>query len=404
MARVQNKLSDARCKAANTPGMYGDGGGLYLRVKPSGSRSWVFVWKRNGKRREMGLGPYPTIGLAKARSLVGQYRLEVAEGRDPIQERNKEQEPTFGECADLFLDSMEGQWRNTKHRAQWRMTLEKYAAPLRWKRVSKIDTDDVLTILTPIWKTKPETASRLRGRIERVLDHAKARGWRTGENPALWRGHMKHLLPSQGKLARGHHNAMPPATISGFVAQLRELSSVSARALEFLIFTAARSGEVREMTWTEVDLNEKVWTIPAERMKAHRLHRVPLTPRCVAILQEMRRLRSSDYVFAGQRKDRPLSVMAFAMAMRRLGHGNYTIHGFRSTFRDWAGDATDFPREVAEAALAHTVGDATERAYRRSDALEKRRRLMEAWAEHCENEGGADDTRRNDGRTAQETD
>ncbi|MCP4381449.1 MAG: integrase arm-type DNA-binding domain-containing protein [Hyphomicrobiales bacterium] len=383
MARVQNKLTDARCKSIDKPGVHGDGEGLYLRVKPSGSRSWVYVWKRDGKRREMGLGSYPTIGLAKARTLVSQHRLDVAEGRDPIQDRRKEQEPSFGECADLFLGSMEVRWRNHKHRAQWRMTLENYAARLQKKRVSEVDTDDVLAVLKPIWDTKPETASRLRGRIERVLDYAKARGWRIGENPAIWRGHMKNLLPPPRKLTRGHHSAMPHRQVPSFITSLRQQNGVSARALEFLILTASRSGEVREMSWSEVDMPALIWTIPAERMKSHRLHRLPLTPRCIAILQEMDRLRSSDYVFPGQKKGRPMSVMAFTMTMRRSGADDYTVHGFRSAFRDWVGDETGFPREVAEAALAHTIGDTTERAYRRSDAIERRRRLMDAWEDHC---------------------
>ncbi len=383
MARVQSKLTDAACRAVKDAGRLSDGGGLYLVVKPTGAKSWVFMWKQQGKRREMGLGSFPTVKLAKARALAAEQRAKVADGGDPIKERQKEVEPTFGECADRFLEAMEVQWRNEKHRAQWRMTLTKYAAPLREKRVSEIDTNDILAVLTPIWTKIPETASRLRGRIERVLDYARARGWRSGENPALWRGHLKSVLPAPTKLSRGHHAAMPYADVPTFVARLREANSVSAKALEFVILTAGRSGEVREAVWDEFDLDAALWTIPGMRMKAGRIHRVPLVPRAVEILEYMARIRVSDYVFPGQKPGRPLSLMAFEMQMRRLEADAFTVHGFRSAFRDWAGDQTNFAREVAEAALAHTVGDATERAYRRSDALAKRRSLMEEWAAYC---------------------
>jgi integrase len=363
--------------------MHSDGGGLYLAVKASGSKSWAFIWRKDGKRREMGLGSYPAVRLARARGLANEYREAVAEGRDPIAERRQDAEPSFGDCADQFLESMESQWRNNKHRAQWKMTLTHYAAALREKQVSEIDTGDVLAVLKPIWATKPETASRLRGRIERVLDYAKARGWRTGENPALWRGHLKNVLPQRQKLTRGHHAAMPHEEVAAFVARLQALNGVSARGLEFLILTAARTGEVRGATWAEMDLKNAVWIIPASRMKAGREHRVPLTPRAIEIVQAMKGQQVSDFVFPGQKADAPLSVMAFDMLMRRMKADAFTVHGFRSAFRDWVGDKTQFPREVAEAALAHTVGDATERAYRRGDALEKRRALMEAWALYC---------------------
>lgn len=384
MARVQSKLTDAACRSAKDAGRLSDGGGLYLVVKTTGAKSWVFMWKQQGKRREMGLGSFPAVKLAKARVLAAEQRSKVADGGDPIKERQREEEPSFGECVDRFLEAMEVQWRNEKHRAQWRMTLTKYAAPLREKRVSEIDTNDVLAVLTPIWSKIPETASRLRGRIERVLDYARARGWRSGENPALWRGHLKNVLPAPTKLSRGHHAAMPYADVPAFVGRLREANSVSAKALEFVILTAGRSGEVREAVWDEFDLDAALWTIPNMRMKAGRIHRVPLVPRAVEILQYMARIRVSDYVFPGQRPGRPLSLMAFEMQMRRLEADAFTVHGFRSAFRDWAGDQTSFPREVAEAALAHTVGDATERAYRRSDALAKRRSLMEDWAVYCD--------------------
>ena len=368
--------------------MLGDGGGLYLDVKPSGTKSWAFVWKQDGKRREMGLGAYPAVKLATARKLAGDCREAVAQGRDPIAERQKEAEPTFGECADRFLASMEGQWRNAKHRAQWRMTLTEYATPISAMKVSEIGTDDVLRVLNPLWQSRPETASRLRGRIERVLDFAKAHGWRSGENPALWRGHLKSILPARQRLTRGHHAAMPYAQVPAFVERLRGLEAMSARALEFLILTAARSGEVLEATWDEFDLDAGLWTVPATRMKAGKEHRVPLSKPALAIVQALHEVRISDYVFPGHAKGRPLSNMAFAKLLERMKADQYTPHGFRSAFRDWAGDATSFPRDVAEQALAHRVGDATERAYRRADALDKRRKLMAAWADYCDTAKG----------------
>lgn len=383
MARAIHKLTDRSCKTLRDPGMYSDGGGLYLSIKPSGSRSWSYVWKTQGKRHEMGLGGYPAVSLAKARMLAGRNRALIAEGDNPIESRRKETVPTFGECADRFVSSMESQWRNEKHRAQWRMTLTAYAEPIRSKSVSEINTDDVLNVLNPIWQKRPETASRLRGRIERVLDFAKVRGWRSGENPALWRGHLKSILPARTRLSRGHHAAMPYRDVPDFVERLHGLASISARALEFLILTAARSGEVREATWDEFDLDAGIWTVPAVRMKAGKEHRVPLSDRALQIVRELQDLRVSDFVFPGQRQGRPMSNMAYTMLVRRMKPGNYTVHGFRSTFRDWAGDETHFSRDVAESALAHQIGNEVERAYRRADALVKRRELMAAWASHC---------------------
>lgn len=383
MARTLNKLTELKCRSIKKPGMHSDGGGLYLSAKASGAKSWSFIWKVKGRRREMGLGPYPAVGLADARRHSVKVREAVAAGRDPIGERKKDAEPSFGECADQFLATMESQWRNEKHRGQWRMTLSTYAASIRDKNVAEVSTEDVLAVLTPLWTTKPETASRLRGRIERVLNYAKTKGWRSGENPALWRGHLQNVLPARQKLTRGHHAAMPYAELPEFMMRLSELTGFSAAGLRFIILTAARSGEVREAVWSEIDFDRGIWTIPAERMKAGREHRVPLSSEASTILANMLEVRISDYVFPGQRPLRPLSVMAFEMLLRRLDVAHFTVHGFRSAFRDWAGDASTFPREVAEAALAHTVGDMTERAYRRSDALEKRRQLMEAWAQFC---------------------
>ena len=263
-----------------------------------------------------------------------------------------------------------------------------YAAKLREKPVDTVTTDDVLTILKPIWTTKPETASRVRGRIEKVLDAAKAKSFREGENPARWRGHLDHLLPRPSKLARGHHAAMPYDEVAGFAANLREREAIAALALELCILTAARSGEILGMRWDEIDLDKKIWTVPANRMKAGREHRVPLSQRATTILVRLTEGRSGDFVFPGQRQDKPLSNMAMEMMLRRMKIENATVHGFRSSFRDWAGNETVYPRELIETALAHVIGDKAEQAYRRSDALEKRRKLMEAWAAYCERATG----------------
>jgi integrase len=264
------------------------------------------------------------------------------------------------------------------------MTLgDAYCAELRKLAISDVDTDAVLQVLTPIWQTKAETASRIRGRIERVLDFATVKGWRIGENPARWRGHLKNALPGRQKLTRGHHAAMPYAEVPAYVKRLQAAEAMAARGLEFLILTASRSGEVLAAKWPEVDLDKAVWTVPAERMKAGKEHRVPLSPRAVALVKALRDTQMNDFIFPGEKKDAPLSSMAFAMLMRRMKVDQYTAHGFRSAFRDWAGDETSFPRELAEAALAHRVGDETERAYRRSDALDRRRKLMVAWEDFC---------------------
>ena len=386
MARSIHKLSDAFAKSSSlAEGRYADGGGLYLSVKDGGSRSWLFMFKRDGKRKAIGLGPFPEIKLAVARRKAEEIRIRLAEGLEPLPEQGVQQDPTFAECAELFLQSMESQWRNEKHRAQWRMTLgEAYCKTLLDKRVSTISTEDVLRVLNPVWTKKPETASRLRGRIERVIDYAKARGWRADENPALWRGHLKSVLPPRQKLTRGHHAAMDYRNVPDFVTRLREAQSMAARALEFLILCASRSGEVLNAQWHEFNLEDAIWIVPAERMKAGRQHRVPLTEACLRILKQQLLLGGDGFVFPGQKPGKPLSVMSMQMQMRRMGAGAFTVHGFRSSFRDWAGEETNHPREVAEAALAHVVGDATERAYRRSDALEKRRDLMGAWSSYLE--------------------
>lgn len=387
MARAINQLNARTVATLAEPGRHADGGGLYLVVDKSGAKRWAFLYRRSGRLREMGLGGLLSVPLAKARELAVVARAELQAGRDPITARKAQtvRVPTFGEAADEFIADMRPQFRNAKHVAQWEMTLTLYAASLRKKLVNEIRTEDVLEVLKPIWLSKNETAARIRGRIERILDAAKAKGHRSGENPALWRGHLANLLPKRSKLARGHHAAMDYRDVPTFVAALRDREAISARALEFTILTAARSGETFDATWREFDLAAGVWTIPAGRMKAGREHRVPLSPRALAILNEMATFRSGSesYVFPGRRAGSRLSVMALDMTLRRM-KVDVTTHGFRSSFRDWCGEESTFSRELAEAALAHVVGDQTERAYRRGDALEKRRTLMNAWANFCE--------------------
>jgi integrase len=367
------------------PGKYSDGGNLYLIVSPTGSRKWVLRFTWRGRAKEMGLGTPATVSLADAREKAASARRKIDQGLNPIDERKRDNGiPTFSEMADQVRETLAAGFRNEKHKAQWKSTLATYAAPLSNKPVDTITTDDVLAILKPIWTTKAETASRVRGRVEKVLDASKAKGFRDGENPARWRGHLDHLLPRPSKLARGHHAAMPYDELAAFVGELRERDATAALALELCILTAARSGEILGMRWDEIDLDKKIWTVPAHRMKAGREHRVPLSQRAAAILVRLTDQRSGDFVFPGQRQDKPLSNTAMEMMLRRMKIENATVHGFRSSFRDWAGNETGYPRELIETALAHVIGDKAEQAYRRSDALEKRRNLMEAWANYCE--------------------
>jgi integrase len=377
-----NKLSARAVASVAKPGRYSDGGGLYLNVSDSGAKSWLFMYKIAGRRREMGLGPLRDVPLARARERAAENRQHLLAGRDPLTVREKPATMTFGEAADALFESMSPSWRNAKHRSQWEMTLRVYAAPLTALAVRDVTTDDVLRVLKPVWQAKAETASRLRGRIERVLDFAKARGMRSGENPARWRGHLDAILPKRQKLTRGHHKAMPFPDVPRFMHALQGMGSIGAQALEFTILTAARSGEALGARWDEINLDAALWTVPAMRMKGAREHRVPLSERAVAILKTLLAARMSEFVFPGLKPGKPLSSMAMEMVLRRAD-ADVTVHGFRSTFRDWAGEATSFPREVAEAALAHLVGDAVERAYRRGDALDKRRKLMDAWASFC---------------------
>lgn len=383
MGREAKRLTARTVATLTKPGRHADGGNLYLSISANGGRRWIFLYRWGGKQLEMGLGSARDVSLARARELADAARAQLAEGINPLAARKAEDAiPTFGEAADALVDDIASGFRNAKHIEQWRMTLKEYAGPLRTKSVADITTEDVLAVLKPLWATKQETASRLRGRIERVLDAAKAKGHRSGENPARWRGHLDSLLPKRQKLQRGHHAAMAYSDVPAFMARQQGLRGSTALAFQFLILTAARTGEVRGATWAEIDLDAKVWIVPPARMKAGKVHRVPLSPAAMDILERAKELQQKPegpaLLFPGAKADKPLSVMAFDMQLRRLKL-DVTTHGFRSSFRDWAGEETSFAREVAEAALAHTVGDATERAYRRADALEKRRKLMEAW-------------------------
>lgn len=384
---ARHKLRDTQIKGLSA-GRHGDGDGLWLYVNKAGTRSWVFIYIRQGMRREIGLGSYGNesgkISLADARRRADEAREIVKNGGDPRKDmahrRRMVKLRTFGECADELLISKENTFRNDKHAAQWKMTLTEYAQPLRKIPVGDVTTDDIVRTLRPLWTEKQETASRLRGRIEKVLDYAKAVGLRSGENPARWKGHLDHILPARQKLAKGHHAAMPYADVPAFMEDLVGIDGFGARALELCILTATRSGEVLNAEWPEFDLGKALWTIPAERMKMAREHAVPLSDRSLRVLKGLQAKRLSNYVFPGVAPKRPLSNMAMTAVLRRMNKGDITVHGFRSSFRDWAGDATNFPRDVAEMALAHKVGDETEQAYRRGSALAKRKKLMDAWA------------------------
>lgn len=399
-SRARNKLTVRQVAAITRPGVHSDGGGLYLRVRPP-SRHWIFIGtllgrertinKKTGKpkqnRIEIGLGSDLDVSLAQAREKAEVLRAMLLEGKDPRVERAKanRSNSTFGEFAMEMLDSIEDGFKNPKHRQQWRNTLTTYAQPMFDLPINAVETEHILAVLQPIWLEKSETASRVRGRIERVLDAAKVKGLRSGENPARLRGHLQHLLPDQRKKARvQHHAALPFAEVEKFMADLRSRPAIAARALEFTVLTAARSGEVRGMTWAEVDLEKRLWTVPASRMKASVEHEVPLSDAAIAILKVVQEegLKPEDFVFPASRGG-SLSDMSMSQLLKRMGRSGITVHGFRSTFRDWAGDATMFEREVVEMALAHAVASKVEAAYRRGRALEKRRELMNAWAEFC---------------------
>lgn len=390
MARQINRLSPRAVASLQAPGLHADGGGLYLQIGPTGAKSWSFVFQWRGKRKQMGLGPILTTTLGEARQEADAARRAVAKGVNPIDARRLARVGgnTFGDVADDLIRSIQSEWKNEKHRHQWTQSLEVEAAALRPLDVDKITTDDVLDVLQPIWATKPETASRCRGRIERVLDAAKAKGLRTGDNPARWKGHLAVLLPKRQKLTRGHHAAMPFGEIADFMKLLKSRPALAARALELTILTACRTSEVIGARVPEFDVAKELWIIPAERMKGKAEHRVPLNAVALALVKKLiaeddESGPKSDYLFADGSGEKPISNMAMNMLLRRMDQRTCTVHGFRSTFRDWAGETTDHPREVIEAALAHVVGSEVERAYRRGDALEKRRLLLADWAAHC---------------------
>lgn len=390
MARPTERLSARTVQTAKAPAgkskMLSDGRGLYLRIGPSGSKSWVFRFALEGKLHDMGLGPYPDISLAEARERATTQRKVRLDGRDPIEARNATRmaarldaakSMTFAECAEAYIAAHQAGWRNSKHAAQWTATLARYVNPVFGAVPARaIDVGLVMKAIEPIWTTKPETASRLRGRVESVLDWAKARGYRQDENPARWKGHLDHLLPARGKVAPvEHHAALPYRELPGFMATLRQRGGLAVRALEFTILTVARTGEVIGATWAEFDLEGRVWTIPANRMKARREHRVPLSKATLAVLRHTGRDREKPF---------PVSNMAMAIALRRMGRAELTVHGFRSTFTDWCAEQTNTPSEVREMALAHAVGDKVEAAYRRGDMFAKRRQLAEAWSCYCD--------------------
>lgn len=395
MARAVNRLSARAVATLSTPGRHADGNGLYLVVDPpsktgdgaAAARRWLFMFRWQGKLKEMGLGGLSTVSLAEARQKAGEARKLLDAGRNPIDVKRQAKaiDPTrpktFGDLVDKLVPDIVAGFRNEKHKAQWKTTLDQHAASLRPLLIGDVGTEQVLDVLKPIWLSKAETASRLRGRIEHLLAAAAVKGYRSGENPARWRNHLDKLLPKRPKLQRGHHPAMPYADVPAFILSIRDRDAVAARALEFMILTASRTGEVRGAEWDEFDLAAKIWTVPAKRMKNGKPHRVPLSDRAVAVIERQKdEPGQGEYVFAGAKPGRPLSSHAITMLMRRLEMERFTPHGFRSSFRDWADESTSFPRQIVEMALSHTVGDETELAYRRNDALEKRRKLMDAWA------------------------
>ncbi len=403
MARAVERLTAQRVERLKNaeeprPGMYADGAGLYLRVTSDGAKNWVLRYMLDRRPRWMGLGPLSLYGLADARTRALDARRKRHDGIDPIEARRAERARqrldaakaiTFKQCAVGYIDSHRAGWRNEKHRYQWPATLAAYAYPVIGALpVQAVDTALVLKVLEPIWAAKPETAGRVRQRMENILDFAKVRGYRDGENPARWRGHLDKLLPARSRVREVEHlAALPYAELQAFLASLRTREAIAARGLEFLILTGARTGEVIGARWNEVDLLDKTWTAPAARMTAHREHRVPLSARALAILDEMQAARDGDnpdaFVFPGPKSGKPLSNMALLMLLRRMGLHDLTVHGFRATFKTWASERTSFQNEIIEASLAHLIGGKVEQAYMRGDLFEKRRRLMQQWATFC---------------------
>jgi integrase len=385
---------------AKQPGLHWVSANLYLDT--TDGVSWVFRYMLDGRSRAMGFGPYPRVTLAEARARADQAWKIVDTGGDPIEERRarktaaqleRAKAMTFRQCTEAYIRAQSPAWKNAKHAAQWPATLAAYVHPILGDLpVQAVDVGLVMKALEPIWTEKTETASRVRGRIESILDWATARGYRTGENPARWKGHLDTLLPAPSKAkaaarranGRGeHHAALPYAELSDFMAELQEQDDVGARAFEFAILTVARTGEAIEAKWSEINIVERLWTLPADRMKAGKEHRVPLCDRAIEILKEMQKIRESEFVFPGGKTGRPLSKMAFLMMLRRLGRGDVTAHGFRSAFSTWCSERTNFPTEARELALAHNVGSKVEQAYMRGDLFDKRRELAAAWARFC---------------------
>jgi integrase len=397
--RNRNRLSTRFIETLKRPGFYADGGNLYLDFKDPPSKNWVLRYKRDGRARDHGLGPYPLVSLAAAREVAADKLRQLRAGIDPIEARKAERQAaqierakamTFRACAEAYTAAHEASWKNPKHAAQWPSTLATYVYPVFGKLpVAAVDTALVIKAIEPIWADKTETASRVRGRIEAVLDWARTRGYRTGENPARWKGHLDSLLPAKGKIAPvENHPALPYAELPAFMASLGETDdtaapSISVLALKFAILTAARTGELIGARWDEIDLHERLWTIPGQRMKVGKEHRVPLSAPAMRILEQLKKLPASPFVFQSDKPRRPISNMAMLMTLRRMGRADLTVHGFRSTFSDWCAERTNFPSEVREMALAHRVANAVEAAYRRGDLFEKRRQLMVAWAKLC---------------------
>jgi len=393
MARQAKRLSAIKVKKLTTPGWYPDGLGLYLQVSPSGSKSWVYRYYTNGKEKRTGLGSYTIISLEEARRKADAKRKLVHEGVDPIAHKKAAKTQaaldeakgiTFRECASSYIESHRAGWSNKKHANQWANTLETYAYPVMGNlSIQDIDVSCVIRTLEPIWNTKTETATRVRQRIEAVIDWAKARDYREGDNPARWKGHLDKLLPNPSKIRKvEHHNALPYIEMSSFFRLLRSKESMAASALSFIILTATRSGEARGARVEEIDFQSKTWTIPAERMKAKREHKVPLSDEAINVLKEVSNQQMNGYIFPGSKGNAPVTEAAIRKLLKAEQPG-VTTHGFRSTFRDWCAEKTDSPREVAEAALAHILGDQTESAYLRTDLFDRRRELMGEWSRYC---------------------
>ena len=389
---IKNRLTVRTVETKKTQGYYSDGGNLYLRITPNLTKSWAFIYRKANKRTEIGLGSISNVTLEQARTQADALRKQLSNGIEPLQERQRKDNErkaqnakfmTFQQCAEAYINAHKAGWKNQKHIQQWQNTLAQYVFPVFGDLdVKSIDTALITKCLEPIWLIKNETAGRVRGRIESVLDWATARKYREGENPARWRGHLDKLLAKPSKIQKTeHHSALPYTEINGFIELLRLQDGIAAKCLEFTILTAARTGESIGATWNEIDLVAKTWTIPAVRMKAEREHRVPLSSHALTILNDMAAVRLNDYVFPSNKKG--LSNMAMLTLLRRMDRADITVHGFRSTFRDWAAESTTYPGEVVEMALAHAIKNLTEAAYRRGDLLEKRSRLMEEWARYC---------------------